>query len=212
MNNSRIVHILPEVVIKRNRFLEPIFTAYIRSHAQWKMWLPPTKEEIERRAGAYREEWKKYEKEILEGVCRALGASFKQNIIYVHIVGGNPRSFSNPIVIKSGFSPEEFVIVLTHELVHNLLREGGIPGTIYKKLYPDETHTAGLHVVVYAVLHYVYLEILSKENCLESYIAQAYKARDKGYARSVEIVKRRGYAKILERFKKATNLKPVALA
>lgn len=197
---------LPEIVIAYNRFLDPIFTAYIQSHADWKTWTPPTKEEIDSRIKNYREEWKKYEQQILEGVCNAFGLCFKQNIIYIHIVGGNPRPFSNPIVLKSGYSPEEFVAILMHELIHNLLRESGIDASIYEKLYPNETRTAGVHAVVHAVMKYVYVEILRDEESFKNYIIQSRKAKDNGYARSWDIVESQGYQEIIKRFKEKVFL------
>lgn len=37
---------LPEIIIKYNRFLDPIFIAYIKSQEQWKDWVIPKKEDV----------------------------------------------------------------------------------------------------------------------------------------------------------------------
>ncbi len=111
---------MPKILIEYNRFLDPIFIAFIQSQPQWKDWKPAPLEEVLEKVEEYKNEWEKYGPKILNALCEVTSLSFNREVIDVYIVSGNPRQFSNPVVIKSGFSPSEFVDVLTHELIHRL--------------------------------------------------------------------------------------------
>ena len=129
---------MPIIRIKYNRFLDPIFKAYIKSNPKWKDWVEPTETEAKERVKKYKEEWAKYENKILDGICKSLGLNFSQNIIDVRIVSGNDRQFSNPVVIKSGFEPDEFIESLSHELIHRLFSnnlQNVIAGKIFLRCF-----------------------------------------------------------------------------
>lgn len=188
----------PKINIAYNRFLDPIFTEWIQSKPKWKEWVPPTREVVLERIEAYKQEWKKYEKQILAGMCGVLKLFFVQNIVDVHIVGGNPRAFSNPIVMKSGYAPKEFVNVLAHELIHRLLSNHA--ETIDMKVLvgmflQEDTLTRG-HILVHAVLKYLYLQVLKQPERLERDLERSHNAASKGvsaYQRAWEIVNAMDY-------------------
>ena len=89
----------PKIIIKYNRFLDPIFIGYIKSLPQWKDWQIPSQEKIVERVKKYRERWKECEERFLLGLCEITNLEFYRNVIDVHIVSGNPRQFSRPIII-----------------------------------------------------------------------------------------------------------------
>ncbi len=199
----------PKVNIKYNRFLDPIFIFYCQNSPEtknrgWHEWSPPSKEVLEKRIENYRSEWQKNETKILNAMCKSLGLNFKRNIIDVHIVSGNQRQFSHPLVIKSGFSPSDFVDVLTHELIHILLTDNTDNIPTLKNLFPTyfaESYLTLNHILVQAVLKYIYLDILNEPKKLKANIASSKKHSTPDYSRAWEIVEKEGYLNIIHQFK-----------
>lgn len=197
----------PQINIAYNRFLDTIFTEWIQSKPEWKDWKSPTKEEVLERIEAYKKEWQKYETPILNGMCDVLKLSFIQNIVDVHIVSGNPRAFSNPIVMKSGYTPNEFVDVLAHELIHRLLSNHAetVDMKILSEMFPQEDKLTKGHILIHAVLKYLYLNILKQPERLEKDLERSRNAAVKGvpaYERAWEIVNAGDYTGFIREFLK----------
>ena len=199
---------LPKIIIKYGKLLDPIFIFYCQNNPDlkargWNDWMPPTQEEVFKRIENYKKEWSKHEKKILEGICAVLGLKFKRDAIDVYIVSGNPRQLSAPIIIKSGFSPDEFVDSLTHELIHTLFEDNGriIPISIWDEMFPGETSAVKSHVVVHSVLKYIYLDVLKDGKMLERNIESSRKHNTNDYLRAWEIVEKEGYIEIIKKFK-----------
>ncbi|MEK9182300.1 MAG: hypothetical protein AAB781_01775 [Patescibacteria group bacterium] len=195
---------LPKIRIKYNRFLDPIFKAYIKSNPKWKDWVEPTETEVKERVKKYKEEWTKYEKKILEGICEVLNLNFSQNIIDVHIVSGNDRQFSNPIVIKSGFELDEFIESITHELIHRLFSDNiqnVVAGKIFLEMFPNENELIRNHIITHSVLKFIYLDLLKDKEKLEINIEKSSKSSFPEYKRAWEIVEEMGYKELIAEFK-----------
>lgn len=195
---------LPKIRIKYNRFLDPIFKAYIKSNPKWKDWVEPTEAEVKERVKKYKEEWAKYEKEILEGICNVLGLNFSQNIIDVHIVSGNDRQFSNPVVIKSGFEPDEFIESLMHELIHRLFSDNIqniIASKIFLEMFPDENELTRNHIITHAALKFIYVDILKDKEKLEINIEKSSKSSFPEYKHAWILVEKMGYKELIAEFK-----------
>lgn len=201
--------VMPKIRIKYNRFLDPIFIFYCKNNPElkkqgWNDWIPPEKEKVLERVKKYKEEWSKYENRIIYEMCNILGLNFERNIIDVHIVSGNSRQFSNPIVIKSGFEPDEFVDVLTHELLHVLFQDNIdiFPTQILDEMFPDESKTTKNHIITHAVLKFLYLDILKDRGRLERNIFNSKRHSSFDYTRAWEIVEEKGYREIINDLKK----------
>lgn len=203
---------VPRILIKYGKVLDPIFIFYCQNSPDlkargWNDWVPPTQEEVFKRIENYRKEWSKYETKILKGICDVLNLEFKRNVIDVYIVSGNPRQLSAPIVIKSGFSPDEFIDSLTHELIHTLFGDNGerVPIFIWDEMFPGETNSVKSHVVLHSILKYIYLDILKDEKRLERNIDTSKKHNTNDYLRAWEIVEKEGYLEIIKKFKSKIN-------
>lgn len=199
---------LPEIRIKYNRLIDPIFVFYCQNNPElkklgWNDWVPPPKEEIIQQVKRYKEEWVKYEEKILRGLIQTTGLDFKNQIINVHIVSGNPRQISNPLIIKSGFLPSEFVDVLTHELIHKLFSNNSdkFSWSILTEMFPEESRTAKNHIFTHAVLKYIYLDILKDKPRLDKNIIRSNNSTDDGYSKAWKIVEKRGYNELIKELK-----------
>jgi len=187
----------PVITIKYNRFLDPIFIAYIQAQEKWKDWTPPSKEDVLNKIKIYNEEWKKYEDIVLNFFKNCYHLEFQQNLIEVYVVSGNPRPFSNPLVLKSGYSPQEFINILTHELTHKLFTQNKV-GRLEK--YNNESELTQNHIVLFAGLKDLYLNVLKEPERLIIDLESAKNHSTPDYSKAWEIVLRDTYADITERF------------
>ncbi len=145
----------PKILIQYGRLIDPFFIFYCQNYPDakkfgWDTWTPPTREQIDKKIASFREEWSKYK--MLEKISKCLNMSFNRDVIDVYIVSGTPRDCSHPLIIKSGLSPKEFVVSLTHELVHRILTINNVPRFTFDE---KESITTNNHVIVYAVLRKV---------------------------------------------------------
>ena len=193
---------IPHIQIKYNQFLDPIFIQYCKSAKGWDNWIPPTKEIILHKVDLYKKEWKKNETKILTALYKVTGLTFTRNFLDIHIVSGNPRAFSRPIVIHALFKPQFFVSILLHELIHELWTENidKVYPTIFKEMFPNEESITQSHVVLDAILEYIYTDIVKDKNVLQREKERAQEARTSGYVRAWEIVEELGYRDIINSF------------
>jgi hypothetical protein len=195
---------MPKIDVKYARFLDPVFKAYVASDPRWKDVVVPTEDEVKEHIARYREAWDQVGPRMLEGACDVLGLSFDRPVIDVYVVSLNPRSFSDPIVIKSGHEPREFPSVLMHEFLHRLfsINIDRVYKEIFSEMFPNETTTTQNHVVVHAVLKYLYLDVLHDEVMFAAHKERSKTHPTSDYARAWEIVDEQGYKNIIESFKK----------
>jgi len=195
---------LPKIVIKYARFLDPVFIAYVKSHKKWENIEIPNEEVVLERIKNYRKAWRPKERIILNGLTEASGLSFKRNTLDVYIVSLNPRQFSSPIVIKSGFESEDFVDVLTHELIHALLTDNIYlvdDRPYWIKKFPEETQTTYNHILLSAIQTYIYLDVLKDQERLQRNIKRDEQHSNNDYLKAWEIVdKMGGYKEVLKIF------------
>jgi hypothetical protein len=192
---------MPEILIEYNRFLDPVFIAYIKSQSRFKDWEVPSIEEVLARIQNYKNEWDKEGNLILESLCQVTNLNFNRNAIDVYIVSGNPRTFSNPIVIKSGFDPSEFVDTLTHELIHRLFTLSKVKkDKMFSSKYENETDIVKNHILLHAILKYIYLDILKDTGRLDKNIGRSKRHSTNEYSRAWEIVEIEGYKELINNF------------
>lgn len=185
----------PYINIFHNKALDPIFIAYIKSHEKWKDWVVPTDEEIEAKTKSFQAIWQENGDKILTAMQNVTGLSFVRNRIDISVVAGNPRSHSNPIIIKSSWTPEEFLNVLTHELIHNLVGDNSEitqnkwkPWTQIVEQYPNEPKLVKNHILVYFIMRKIteLTGIEFKEEIIDTEINANY-TRAKEIAQTIEL-------------------------
>lgn len=191
----------PIITIKYNRFLDPIFEAYIRSQKGKKDWKKPSMSLVLRNIKKYQELWAKQGDKILVGLQRTTGIVFKRNQIEVHMVSGNGRAFNSPIVMKSRYSDVDFINVLTHELIHCLYSDNRnkVNDVICDPRFDSTSNTTQNHIVLHAVLKYIYLDVLKEPKHLKADIKFCTSA---DYKEAWSIVEAGDYKEIIKAFKK----------
>ncbi|OHA16252.1 MAG: hypothetical protein A2743_02950 [Candidatus Taylorbacteria bacterium RIFCSPHIGHO2_01_FULL_43_47] len=143
-----------KITIRYNRFLDPIFLVYVKTLPKYKDWKPATLRTVLRRTAVYREIWNAKGISLLRKIYKVADLKFKRNLIEIHVVSGNPRPFSNPIVITANYNETKFLLVVLEELLHVLLKDNRVPF-----IKSRDNLTVRKHVQVFSIL----LKVLDKE-------------------------------------------------
>ena len=155
----------------------------------------PPIEEVLNNTEKYKEEWSKYESKILKGMTTCIGLDFKRNYIDVFVVSGNPRPFSRPIVIKSRYPIDEFICVISHELIHCLFADN-----MFSKNGRDP-YPKNSHIVVHPILKYLYIDVLREPKLLDVNKEAYANSNNKKYDGAWKKVDELGYMEILNKVK-----------
>ncbi len=164
---------------------------------------------MEKRVADYQKAWKPFEKKILTAMTDLLDLSFRQNIIDVYIAPWF-NAFSDPMVIGVMREPDEFVDLLTHELIHRILTDNTtLPHETmlldkWQKLFGKE-HSFGtvVHIPVHAVHKAIYLVVLNAPERLARDVAGNEKYRATDYINAWNYVDKNDYRKIINQLKKS---------
>lgn len=151
-----------KVNIQYNELLDPIFIGYVKGHNEWRDYPVPEKEAVLAKVKAYNDIWNIWGEKIISEMESITGITFPHDVD-VHVVSLNPRPFSHPLIIKSGYDLEEFVHVLIHELIHVLFKhEKEKRIKLYKETkekFPEENKVVIRHIGVYSIMNKIYQAI-----------------------------------------------------
>lgn len=192
----------PEIKIKYSWLLHqkvsPVF---------WeKFWsdsgkVPAQKEELIAKAEAYRESWKSVEKTVLDAISTAFDLDFNRDVIDVHLAPYIP-AMSSPLIINFRYEPDNFIDILSHELIHIIISENSQKFNFLNwanENYPNTNVLTRNHILVHAGLKYVYLDALGDPERLARDIASCQQWP--GYKEAWDIVERDGYKQIIDKAK-----------
>ena len=151
----------------------------------------------------YKQAWQPHEQIILRGMCELFDLRFYKSVLDVYMSPGAP-TFSTPTIITMKFDADEFIDVLTHELLHVLISDNTTLdsekiGEVFEKIYPEYNRLTQNHILVHAGLKHLYLNVLKEPRRLSRDIVSCKRHPD--YAKAWEIVEERGYREIIEQFK-----------
>jgi hypothetical protein len=161
----------------------------------------PEIDEVKKRVSDYQAAWQEKEEIILKGLTDILELDFFQNAIDVYIAPFM-QPISEPLILHTLREPDSFIDALSHELLHRLFTDNtqNIPyGEIIKKMYPEEVMMVRNHVVIFAVLKYLFLDVLKEPHRLERKVR--FHQKSPPYKRAWEIVESQDYREIINSFK-----------
>ncbi|HMS23682.1 MAG TPA: hypothetical protein PKB09_02650 [Candidatus Saccharibacteria bacterium] len=176
---------------------------------------PP--EDCEKWAAAYRKEWKKHSAKILTSLCDVMEMGFYRPVIDVSLAPWFVPQ-SDPLILHFKATPDEFVDVLTHELIHVLLTDSTLYSSksnpedrmllpFWQQLYGKEHDFNTLvHIPVHAIHQYVMVDVLKEPSRLERERSFTKKNNNQAYVRAWEYVDEHGYKEIIEELKQAYRL------
>lgn len=182
----------PTINIEYNRFLDPIFVGWICAQPKYKDWKIPSIKIVLQKVQIFKDTWAKVGDTIFRGMNEATGLSFKRNHFDVHVVSGNPREFSFPIVVRSRHTENEFIQSITHELIHCLFKDNRISED------GNDPYPHNPHILVCAVLKFVYLDALENPQLLEENIRNSSGPDNTEYKEAWDFVEQNDYRDIIK--------------
>lgn len=195
----------PEVRIRNGWLLAETVSPHLPEYVKRRGKIPPplpTTDEVNTVVSAYREAWEPRSQQILSGICRILGLSFRKNIVDVHIAPGF-RAVSQPLIMGTGYEPDHFIDALTHELFHDVLVDNTTYEdntdsliTHWRSLFgAAHSEDALIHIPVHAGLAAMYQDVLREPYRLERDIGVCQPLP--GYSHAWDYVQRRGYHTVI---------------
>lgn len=160
----------------------------------------PSAEWVQSKVDEYNAEWMLRGEDILVALQELLKLSFYRQVIDVY-VAPYLHEQSTPILVGTKYTPDQFVDVLIHELIHVLLSDNAENiqvGSYLNKMFPEEEPKVRIHVIVHACLQHIYLNVLGDEARLSRDIAKC--AINEPYMVAWKIVETHGYEKVIRDF------------
>lgn len=121
----------------------------------------------------------------------------------VYVVG-RARAESFPIIIGSRYPAEEFVDILTHEVLHGFFTDHAEEGDLFRIMNEDEKfmyewRLTKSHILVHALHAYLFLEVL-KDPARLARDVDASSRFPPAYKRAWDIVGEWGYNEVINYF------------
>jgi hypothetical protein len=184
---------IPKINIIHGKLLEPFFNCYVEKH--YPDYEFKSDEEVKEKIELFRKEGQKNSDKILNAICEVTKKTFLSEKLDVYVVNATPKDMSAPIIIRSRYTPEEFIDSLIHELLHVFLRENKI---MQYKTDIDVDMTTKNHIDVFAILTHIYKNVLKDEQRLEKIKEKSNTPQNLSYKKAWDIVEKIGYKKIIE--------------
>lgn len=182
----------PKIEIRYGRLLEPFFEPYIKERYPEHVFL--TSEEVKEKVEIFKEEWKKYEDKFINGL-KNIGLEYVRNRIDVFIIAATNRDMSAPLILRARYSPEEFISVLCHELIHNLFTDHKLRKDYG---YKEETDRTRNHIYTFAILKYLFKDVFEEPERIEKEKSKSSPDKNQEYYRAWEIVEKDGYMEVIK--------------
>ena len=201
-------HNLPEVRIKNGWLLREKASVYMHELFDPKGHLADY-EEVDEIVADYKKAWKPWEQKIMQAMCDITGLRFRQNIIDVHVAPWF-FGFSDPMVMGVMFNDEEFVRILTHEMIHRLLSDNtAIPhdriliGGWHKLYGKNHAFNTIVHIPLHAVHKAIAIDFLEDPSIIERDYKMNldHEGKDGDYVKSWDYVNKHGYKEIIKKLK-----------
>jgi len=186
-----------KINIKYNPYLDEVFKTHCLTLPKFAKWTQPTQESIDEKVEQYKKIWNPIESLVVGAIEQKTGKKFAYSLIDVAVVSACHRVYSSPIVIASYLSPEQFVTRVAHELIHKS-GYGWNKDFIIK--FGDKPKPVKNHIIIHALLEYIYRDVLNKPELLDVDKESARKNSTDEYVQAWNIVEEIGYNKILDSF------------
>ncbi len=189
---------LPEIRIRYSHLMAANISPILLKHYRGPEAKLESHEFYEQRVQDYRDSWEQKEERILSGLIKVLGVKFYLPVIDATIAP-MVAPFSTPLTLSFRPEPDEFIDIMTHELIHILISDNKENISFYRlvqKNWPEEESKVIAHIMVHALLEYVFRDILNEVSRIKRDILNC--SSKPPYAKAWNIVQEYGYKEVIE--------------
>ena len=153
---------------------------------------------VDERIKEYRKLWDELGNDkIFAAIEGMTGKPFLNRCVMVNIVWVARTTESDGMIIPISHDPNNFVLTLTHELMH---LSGGVFTDEFNEKYKNETLHARTHIVVNAMTEYLWRDVIGKPEYVDLHKERCKKNNAIDHIRAWEIVDEVGYKKIIDAY------------
>jgi len=163
----------------------------------------PSEQKIERYIKGIAPLWNKIGNKTLLELSKIAGLKWKEEKILCYVIG-HGKPFSDPLTVRLFDNKNDFLDVLTHELIHQLFSQENNPDISEKswdyffKKYKSESRRTVIHVPLHAVHSELITRFFPKANIEK----RLQLPPNDEYKQSWKIVQEEGHQNIINEFKK----------
>lgn len=202
LKKSKAKNLLPKVEFVCSWIYHSNWERWIRAYPHFSNKKYPKWPEVIRYSSKIEKKWRKVERKILKELAHVTGLNWRVEKIPCYLVG-KCIPFSDPLTMHISYkTDEEFIDVLTHELIHQIFIQRGN----YKRSkkawnhidgkYKGESFTTRVHIPLHAMHTHVLLKFFGEKR-LEREVKWS---KHPDYRKSWKIVDKEGYKNIIREF------------
>ncbi|MFA4952956.1 MAG: hypothetical protein WC584_01930 [Candidatus Pacearchaeota archaeon] len=144
--------------------------------------------------------WEKEGEKILKEISNSSKLKWRRKQIICYIIGAG-RSISDPLTIKVFKNKNDFIDLLIHELIHQILTQNKNQVSKYikylRRKYNDKSLTTQNHIILFAIYKKIMLKLFNKKRLNREFKRAE---RDREYLDAWKIMDEEGYENILKKF------------
>jgi hypothetical protein len=189
---------LPEIRIRYSRLMAANISPILLAHYRGPEAKLESFEFYKKKIQDYTEAWQSKEQRILSGLIKVLDVNFYLPVIDATIAP-MVAAFSTPLTLNFKPKPDEFIDILTHELIHILISDNKENISFYASVqsrWPDEESKVIAHIMVHALMEYVFRDVLDEVSRIERDIIAC--SSNPPYAKAWKIVEEYGYRQVIK--------------
>lgn len=190
---------MPKIHIKYNKYLDDITKAYCATIPRYakSASLPTDENAVHEKIKLIKEEWLPIEEKVFNAISHKAKRPFPYSIVNINMVHVVHRTEAFSMIFPYKDSVDGFIRYLIHELIHlSFYRET----KEYKEKFKDESVSTRQHIIIHAMLEYIYREVIDHPEYVELDKQKCEKHSTDDYRKAWEYVETLGYHAILNSY------------
>ena len=191
---------MTQIIIRYNKILDEITKAHsltLPKHAE-RASQDTDMDEVNKKIKQYIEAGSPIKDRVIEAIEKMTKRPFPYSVVNVSIVWIVYRTEAQTMIFPASLSVDEFIILLTHELMH---LSWPLYTVEFEEKYKDEKPIVRDHIIIHATLQHLWCDILNRPDYLEISRARSNRHSTDEYTKAWEIIDKEGCRKVLNYIK-----------
>jgi hypothetical protein len=195
---------MTQFIIRYNKVLDEITKAHCLTLPKYAERAAQTTDMavVNAQIKAYKEAGILIKDKVISALAHVAKRPFPYSVVNINIVWVLQRSEAYSMIFPVSLSTDQFIISITHELAH---LSWALYTPEFLEKYKNISKSIRDHVVVNAMLQYLWCDILNRPHYMEMSKDSAKRHSTDDYTKAWEIVEKEGYMNIL-----SSAIKPVS--